>query len=65
LNCHLTCFIVLAGEVQTTIDITDAHATGYDLTITPIDSWGNVGLPVMLTVIITGYLLAYLNMLAK
>ena len=54
-----TVVYISAGEIQTTIDMTDAHATGYDLTITPIDSRGNVGLPKRLTITITGYKRAF------
>jgi len=36
----------------------DAQAVGYDLTITPSDNRGNVGQPKILTVIVTGTLIA-------
>ena len=45
---------VLAGEIQAIVSLMDATAVGYDLTITPTDERGNVGLSKILTVILTG-----------
>ena len=47
-----------AGEIQAIVSLMDAQAVGYDLTITPTDNRGNVGQPKILTVIVTGTLIA-------
>jgi len=50
-----------AGEIQAIVSLMDAQAVGYDLTITPSDNRGNVGQPKILTVVVTGTLVAQLS----
>jgi len=53
-NVTLYAFLCSAGEIQAIVNLMDAQAVGYDLTITPSDNRGNVGQPKILTVIVTG-----------
>jgi len=53
-----------AGEIQVIMDMIDAPAAGYDVTITPTDDRGNVGSSRILTVVITSRFLLH-NILSK